>query len=88
MEGLTVYQYTLRLKDNSEIKGKLEVVEPISSWDKILNKYKILNNDLVSVQDIEVETNAKFYIDGVLMKNPTANERGTHNYNVSLLWRA
>ena len=86
IEGLTAYQYTLRLKDNSEIKGKLEVVEPISSWDKILNKYKILNNDLVSVQDIEVETNAKFYIDGVLMKNPTATERGTHNYNVSLFY--
>lgn len=86
IEGLTAYQYTLRLKDNSEIKGKLEVVEPISSLDKILNKYKILNNDLVSVQDIEVETNAKFYIDGVLMKNPTATERGTHNYNVSLFY--
>lgn len=86
IEGLTVYQYTLRLSDNSEIKGKLEVVAPISSWDKILNKYKILNNDLVSVQDIEVETNAKFYIDGVLMKNPTVTERGTHNYNARIFY--
>lgn len=86
IEGLTAYQYTLRLSDNSEIKGKLEVVAPISSWDKILNKYKILNNDLVSVQDIEVETNAKFYIDGVLMKNPTVTERGTHNYNARIFY--
>lgn len=86
IEGLTVYQYTLRLSDNSEIKGKLEVVAPISSWDKIFNKYQILNNDLVNVKDIEVETNANFYIDGVLMKNPTDTERKTHNYNVSLFY--
>lgn len=86
IEGLTAYQYKLRLNDNSEIKGKLEVVEPIGYWDKILNKYKILNNDLVAVKDVEVENNAKFYIDGVLMKNPTATERGTHNYSVAIFY--
>ena len=85
-DGLTHYQYIARMSDNRVIKGEIDVVDPISSWDKILNKYKILNNDLVSVQDIEVETNAKFYIDGVLMKNPTVTERGTHNYNARIFY--
>lgn len=85
-DGLTHYQYIARMSDNRVIKGEIDVVDPISSWDKILNKYKILNNDLVSVQDIEVENNAKFYIDGVLMKNPTVTERGTHNYNARIFY--
>lgn len=85
-DGLTHYQYIARMSDNRVIKGEIDVVDPISSWDKILNKYKILNNDLVSVQDIEVETNAKFYIDGVLMKNPTVTKRGTHNYNARIFY--
>ena len=29
---------------------------------------------------MEVETNAKIYVDGVLLKAPSSTNRGTHNY--------
>ena len=74
------YKYKLRLNDNSEVAGTLVTIAPVRYWDKILGNYKIPDYDTIRAVDMEVETNAKLYVDGVLLKAPSSTNRGTHKY--------
>lgn len=79
-QHVCTYKYKLRLNDNSEVEGTLVTVAPVSYWDKILGNYKIPDYETIRAVDMEVETNAKLYVDGVLLKAPSSTNRGTHNY--------
>lgn len=79
-QHVCTYKYKLRLNDNSEVKGTLVTVAPVSYWDKLLGNYKIPDYETIRAVDMEVETNAKLYVDGVLLKAPSSTNRGTHKY--------
>lgn len=79
-QHVCTYKYKLRLNDNSEVEGTLVTVAPVSYWDKLLGNYKIPDYETIRAVDMEVETNAKLYVDGVLLKAPSSTNRGTHNY--------
>lgn len=79
-QHVCTYKYKLRLNDNSEVEGTLVTVAPVSYWDKLLGNYKIPDYETIRAVDMEVETNAKLYVDGVLLKSPSSTNRGTHNY--------
>lgn len=84
--GLHQYHYICKLKDGSNVEGNIDVVEIIGFWNKLLHPYKILDSQFTRPLDVEVETNAKLYVDGILMQNPTQTKRGTHNYNIPFLF--
>lgn len=79
-KGIYKYKYKLRLNDNSEVEGSLVTIAPVSYLDKLLGNYKIPDYETFRAVDMEVESNAKLYVDGVLLKSPSSTLRGTHNY--------
>lgn len=85
-QHVCTYKYKLRLNDNSEVEGTVATVSPASYWDKLLGNYKILDHETISLVNIEVETNAKLYVDGVLLKSPNTTKRGTHEYGYDLFY--
>lgn len=80
------YKYKVRLNDNSEVEGTFVTVAPASYWDKLLGNYKIPDHETIGSVNIEVETNAKLYVDGVLLKAPNTTKRGTHEYISGLFY--
>ncbi|MFU2360538.1 MAG: hypothetical protein ACM690_03090 [Phascolarctobacterium sp.] len=85
-QHVCTYKYKLRLNDNSEVEGTVAAVSPASYWDKLLGNYKIPDHETISLVNIEVETNAKLYVDGVLLKSPNTTKRGTHEYGYDLFY--
>lgn len=85
-QHVCTYKYKLRLNDNSEVEGTVATVSPASYWDKLLGNYKIPDHETISLVNIEVETNAKLYVDGVLLKSPNTTKRGTHEYGYDLFY--
>lgn len=85
-QHVRTYKYKLRLNDNSEVEGRFVTVAPASYWDKLLGNYKIPDHETISSVNIEVETNAKLYVDGVLLKAPNTTKRGTHEYRSGLFY--
>ena len=85
-QHVRTYKYKLRLNDNSEVEGRFVTVAPASYWDKLLGNYKIPDHETISSVNIEVETNAKLYVDGVLLKAPNTTKRGTHEYSSGLFY--
>lgn len=86
VQHVRTYKYKLRLNDNSEVEGTVATVSPASYWDKLLGNYKIPDHEMISLVNIEVETNAKLYVDGVLLKVPNTTKRGTHEYGPGLFY--
>ena len=86
VQHVRTYKYKLRLNDNSEVEGTVATVSPASYWDKLLGNYKIPDHEMISLVNIEVETNAKLYVDGVLLKVPNTTKRGTHEYGSGLFY--
>ena len=85
-QHVCTYKYKLRLNDNSEVEGTVAAVSPASYWDKLLGIYKIPDHETISLVNIEVETNANLYVDGVLLKSPNTTKRGTHEYGYDLFY--
>lgn len=91
--GQESYKYKLRLNDNSEVEGSLLMKAPVSYLDKLLGNYKIYSYEtiresyeIIRAVNMEVEVNAKLYVDGVLLKSPSSTNRGTHNYICPLFY--